>query len=163
MKKPSMRNSASSAHPECPHSPLRFHSPHRSDLGDPPKSPPYVSPENPSYAVSTTDKHTQCSPAPSSLPGNWSENSKVPAGRECVSPPVTVNDRFPAGHERRSTLVSKTRVATLQKAALWFRVCEVVVCLISFSVMAADKAKGWSGDSYDRYMEYRYTCSYYIN
>ncbi|EPS65781.1 hypothetical protein M569_08996, partial [Genlisea aurea] len=30
-------------------------------------------------------------------------------------------------------------------------------CLISFSVMAADKTQGWSGDSFYRYMEYRYS------
>ncbi|CAH8370743.1 unnamed protein product [Eruca vesicaria subsp. sativa] len=41
-------------------------------------------------------------------------------------------------------------------AALGFRVSEVVLCLVSFSIMAADKTKGWSGDSYDRYKEYRY-------
>jgi hypothetical protein len=38
---------------------------------------------------------------------------------------------------------------------LGFRVSEIVLCLISFSVMAADKTKGWSGDSFDRYKEYR--------
>ncbi|KAL8042029.1 hypothetical protein ABFX02_09G023400 [Erythranthe guttata] len=44
-------------------------------------------------------------------------------------------------------------------AALVFRVFELILCLISFSVMAADKTKGWSGDSFDRYMEYRYCLS----
>ncbi|KAJ6339825.1 hypothetical protein OIU77_007715 [Salix suchowensis] len=39
---------------------------------------------------------------------------------------------------------------------LGFRLSEIVLCLISFSVMAADKTKGWSGDSFDRYKEYRY-------
>ncbi|KAM3318935.1 CASP-like protein 4A3 [Capsicum chacoense] len=42
------------------------------------------------------------------------------------------------------------------KVALGFRVCEFVLCLISFSVMASDKTEGWSGDSFDRYKEYRY-------
>lgn len=40
-------------------------------------------------------------------------------------------------------------------AAVGFRVCEVVLCVISFSIMAADKTRGWSGDSYDQYKEYR--------
>lgn len=48
------------------------------------------------------------------------------------------------------------RELTLTRAALGFRVCEFVLCLISFSVMASDKTEGWSGDSYDRYKEYRY-------
>lgn len=41
------------------------------------------------------------------------------------------------------------------KAALGFRISEIILCLISFSVMAADKTQGWSGDSFDRYREYR--------
>lgn len=48
------------------------------------------------------------------------------------------------------------RSTAVKKGALVIRVFEVIVCLISFSVMAADKTKGWSGDSYDRYREYRY-------
>lgn len=40
-------------------------------------------------------------------------------------------------------------------ANLGFRLCEAVLSLISFSVMAADKTQGWSGDSFDRYREYR--------
>ncbi|KAG9159942.1 hypothetical protein Leryth_005685 [Lithospermum erythrorhizon] len=44
----------------------------------------------------------------------------------------------------------------VKKSALGFRVCEVVFCLVSFSVMAADKTQGWAGDSFDRYKEYRY-------
>lgn len=47
----------------------------------------------------------------------------------------------------------------VEKAALGFRFSEIVLCLISFSVMAADKTQGWSGDSFDRYTEYRYCLS----
>ncbi|XP_022889869.1 CASP-like protein 4A3 isoform X2 [Olea europaea var. sylvestris] len=55
-----------------------------------------------------------------------------------------------------SILRRSKRKVTVKKAALGFRVCEVIVCLISFSVMAADRTRGWSGDSFDRYKEYRY-------
>ncbi|KAL3642450.1 hypothetical protein CASFOL_013265 [Castilleja foliolosa] len=48
------------------------------------------------------------------------------------------------------------RSVSANKAALGLRVVEVIVCLISFSVMAADKTQGWSGDSFERYLEYRY-------
>jgi hypothetical protein len=51
---------------------------------------------------------------------------------------------------------SKSDVMT-GKVALGFRLSEVVLCLISFSVMAADKTQGWSGDSFDRYKEYRFS------
>ncbi|XP_019464810.1 PREDICTED: CASP-like protein 4A3 [Lupinus angustifolius] len=46
-----------------------------------------------------------------------------------------------------------------RKVALGFRLSEMVLCLISFSVMAADKTQGWSGDSFYRYKEYRYCLS----
>lgn len=58
-----------------------------------------------------------------------------------------------------SILRRSKRETMVKRAALGFRVCEVVFCLISFSVMAADKTQGWSGDSFDRYKEYRYCLS----
>ncbi|XP_048631430.1 CASP-like protein 4A3 [Brassica napus] len=51
------------------------------------------------------------------------------------------------------------REEVLKYSALGFRLSEVVLALISFSVMAADKTKGWSGDSFDRYREYRFCLS----
>ncbi|KAH6798971.1 hypothetical protein C2S51_035455 [Perilla frutescens var. frutescens] len=66
------------------------------------------------------------------------------------------------GGDRRSRaavqniLRRSERSAAARKWALVLRVFEVILCLISFSVMAADKTKGWSGDSYDRYREYRF-------
>ncbi|XP_023752346.1 CASP-like protein 4A3 isoform X1 [Lactuca sativa] len=50
---------------------------------------------------------------------------------------------------------SRSEVA-IERAALGCRVCEVILSLIAFSVMASDKTQGWSGDSFDRYKEYRY-------
>ncbi|CAN8285006.1 unnamed protein product [Cochlearia groenlandica] len=44
-------------------------------------------------------------------------------------------------------------------SALGFRLSEVVLSLISFSIMASDRTKGWSGDSFDRYKEYRFCLS----
>ncbi|KAK8943494.1 CASP-like protein [Platanthera guangdongensis] len=49
--------------------------------------------------------------------------------------------------------------AGLSWAEIGLRVLEVVLCLISFSVMAADKTSGWAGDSFDRYEEFRYCIS----
>lgn len=66
------------------------------------------------------------------------------------------------GGERKSRaavtniLQRSERSEAVRKAALVVRVFEVTVCVISFSIMAADKTRGWSGDSYDRYKEYRY-------
>ncbi|KAK9684712.1 hypothetical protein RND81_10G227200 [Saponaria officinalis] len=47
----------------------------------------------------------------------------------------------------------------VKKVNLGIRVLEFVLCLISLSVMAADKTQGWSGDSFDRYKEYRFCLS----
>ena len=52
-----------------------------------------------------------------------------------------------------SMLKRSKRDIMVEKAALGFRFSEIVLCLILFSVMAADKTQGWSGDSFDHYTE----------
>ncbi|KAL1832269.1 hypothetical protein ACET3Z_001920 [Daucus carota] len=44
----------------------------------------------------------------------------------------------------------------LKKVNFWFRVFGFLFCLISFSIMAADRDKGWTLDSFHRYIEFRY-------
>ena len=63
------------------------------------------------------------------------------------------------GGERRGRRVRKE--VMVERLGLGFRVKEIVLCLIAFSVMASDKTQGWSGDSFDRYREYRYIFIYY--
>ncbi|KAJ8631103.1 hypothetical protein MRB53_024426 [Persea americana] len=70
--------------------------------------------------------------------------TRVENARPCVAP---------------SSMRRSRREEMVQKAALGFRVLGLVFCLISFSVMAADKTQGWAGDSYERYKEYRYCIS----
>lgn len=178
MKKSSSRNSeSSSTHMDSPHSPLRFHSPLRSEFGDPLESPPNESPnnlpENPaenSKAIVAADRFTQYSPFPS--PGDRRkppENAKLPSPVVVFNrsmredPPPSVTKVGPSGGEegRRSGTLSpilrrSRRGEMVKKAALGFRLSEFVLCLVSFAVMAADKTQGWSGDSFDRYKEYRY-------
>lgn len=190
MRKSSSRNSESSVHShmESPHSPLRFHSPLRSDAGDPPESPPYASPDTSPeklpdnskaiVVLDVVDKSTQFSPLPSpyagppkppeysNFPGDRSTSSKVMFNRTMKEEvPQSVTKVGPAaggggeGGRSPKLMTPSTRRSkddSLTKAALGFRVCEVAVCLISFSVMASDKTQGWSGDSFDRYKEYRF-------
>lgn len=47
------------------------------------------------------------------------------------------------------------REKTVKKAALGFRVFGFLFCLVSLSVMAADRNQGWALDSFDRYKEFR--------
>ena len=81
------------------------------------------------------------------------------------SPPMSVTKVGPnnsgVGHEvedgQRSAHLSMLRRSKrdimVEKAALGFRFNEIVLRLISFSIMAADKTQGWSGDSFNRYTE----------
>lgn len=97
-----------------------------------------------------------------------------PSAKEFVPPPVAATTRKSArvGSGRRSgggggqrsgavlaILKRSKREEVVKYSALGFRLSEVVLALISFSVMAADKTKGWSGDSFDRYKEYRFCLS----
>ncbi|KAF8378292.1 hypothetical protein HHK36_029631 [Tetracentron sinense] len=58
-----------------------------------------------------------------------------------------------------SILRKSRKEAMVKRGALGLRICEIVFCLVSTSVMAVDKTQGWSGDSFDRYKEYRYCIS----
>lgn len=54
-----------------------------------------------------------------------------------------------------STLKRTKRERAVDRAALAFRICGFLFCLISFSIMASDKNKGWTLDSFHRYKEFR--------
>ncbi|XVE67940.1 hypothetical protein DITRI_Ditri09bG0028000 [Diplodiscus trichospermus] len=57
-----------------------------------------------------------------------------------------------------SSILRRTkRDKMVKKALLGFRISGFVFCLISFSVLAADKDQGWALDSFGRYKEFRYS------
>lgn len=58
-----------------------------------------------------------------------------------------------------SILRSAKRRKLVKRAALGFRIFGFLFCLVSFSVMAADRNQGWALDSFDRYKEFRYCIS----
>ncbi|XP_048138245.1 CASP-like protein 4A3 isoform X2 [Rhodamnia argentea] len=185
MKKSSSRNSESST---------IYDSPHRSDFGEPPDSPPFVSPaatlDKPppdnSKAIFSVDRQPRYSPLQSRLlpqvqkpleranhkppgppppplpPPPWAANR---AARDEDAPPAAAKAGGRGGREEgRSTAVStilrrSSMREMVKRAGLGFRMSEMILCLISFSVMAADKTQGWSGDSFDRYKEYRFCLS----
>ncbi|XP_048129063.1 CASP-like protein 4A1 [Rhodamnia argentea] len=55
-----------------------------------------------------------------------------------------------------SILRRARRDRMVRRALLVLRVCGLVLCLVSFSVMVADKNQGWALDSFYRYREFRY-------
>ncbi|ESW27412.1 hypothetical protein PHAVU_003G199800 [Phaseolus vulgaris] len=165
-----MKNSDPSAHFESPHSPLRFRSSPLSDNGDPfhsPENSPLNDHRDNSRAIVIVETSTQSLQA--APPVTESEHRHPPPNElpeVVVTRPSRPEARSPgAGSRGRtraaspSTIVVPKREVMLKKVALGFRLSEVVLCLISFSVMAADKTSGWSGDSFDRYKEYRYCLS----
>ncbi|CAI0545792.1 unnamed protein product [Linum tenue] len=162
MKRSSSSNSDShQGQLDSPHSPLRFHSPLRSDHSPEKPTPPSV--DN-SKAVVAVDKFTQYTPQPSPLqPSSFREMgaSMNRAVREEAAP--SVRKVGPEGGRSGAAVGSILRRSgkedMVRLAELCFRIGELVLCLISFSVMAADKTQGWSGDSFDRYKEYRYCLS----
>ncbi|GFP96054.1 CASP-like protein 4a3 [Phtheirospermum japonicum] len=58
-----------------------------------------------------------------------------------------------------SILRGAKREKMVKKSALGFRVFGFLFCLVSFSVMSADRNQGWAVDSFDRYREFRYCMS----
>ncbi|KAK8981404.1 hypothetical protein V6N11_027826 [Hibiscus sabdariffa] len=184
MKRSSSSNSNSNPNPESmsyhdsPHSPFRLHSPIRSDQGDPDNTSTsnYASPESfpvkpplgldHSKALVAIDKSSPFNaisspffspPPPPTTPPQHSLHLTVNRAVREEGPGATTRTKVGGGVAavlRRSKIHHKVIMA-----ALGFRLCEIIVCLISFSVMAADKTQGWSGDSYDRYKEYRYCLS----
>lgn len=138
--------------------------------------------DNPKSIVADNNKFTQFSHLPSLIPPpppqfppqRHQRNARVPMSSSSDKSqssmvvfnrsvredgPQTTTKKVGAptnGEESAMTMVNRTkRDELVSVTALGFRVTEVILCVISFSIMAADKTQGWSGDSYDRYKEYR--------
>ncbi|KAK6913136.1 Casparian strip membrane protein domain [Dillenia turbinata] len=115
------------------------------------------------------------SPPPGTVPG-WTQSPVVVMSRSVRDEPkvVTKSDQKAedgyviggmdagGGSGRRTTrpplsiLKRGKRESKLKKAKLGFRICGFLFCLVSFSVMAADRNQGWAMDSFSRYKEFRY-------
>ncbi|GMI96386.1 hypothetical protein HRI_003307900 [Hibiscus trionum] len=184
MKRSSSSSSEILSPLHSPHSPFR--SEHGDpDPAEPQKTPsPHVSraaspskpPVNNCKALITVDKPTQFNPSslpslspplppttPPQQPLNLTVNRAVrEEGPAMTTNKTKVNSGTGGGRGARAVaaVLRRSKVKeTVKMAALGFRLSEIVLCLISFSVMAADRTSGWSGDSFDRYKEYRYCLS----
>ncbi|MFS7940770.1 putative casparian strip membrane protein [Helianthus anomalus] len=153
------------------HSPLRADSPLRSD--------DIVSSTSTSTAIVTVDKFRSPIRSPLSGTVNVAPLAKSPSPAVTYNRPEK-NEAVTGGTVKSGSGggdagffggdggVKRSRVpvtpvvrrqgseVTVERVALGFRVCEMIFCLIAFSVMVSDKTQGWSGDSFDRYMEYKY-------
>ncbi|CAL9180562.1 unnamed protein product [Musa hybrid cultivar] len=90
----------------------------------------------------------EASPAPpNSAPSGWhswsGQREPEPAGSRVVSGILH--------RDRREEAVRRTAVGA--------RLAAAALCLVAFSVLAADRDKGWALDSYNRYKQFRYCVS----
>lgn len=96
------------------------------------------------------------------------ENVKTPSVPNLPLPPgvTTKEGGFGGGKEAavlgRWLRRRRRRELMVKRAELGFRVCEVILCLVSFCVMMSDKSQGWAGDSYYRYTEFRFEYYYHL-
>ncbi|XP_010936737.1 CASP-like protein 4A2 [Elaeis guineensis] len=108
---------------------------------------------------------TGSAPRPAPLPAlpESTPASAVVANREEPS-----NEWYAwSGHDRQGEesrgvtriLWRGRQAAALRRAAVGARVAETVLCLVAFSVLAADHRKGWALDSYYHYSQFRYCVS----
>ncbi|GAB2269857.1 hypothetical protein Dimus_004777 [Dionaea muscipula] len=171
---------------ELPHSPLRAESPLHSDEPDRTTS---LSSKASGGVIASIEKYYSPlnSPLPASPPKTSADNHSnnnvnssshiINFSRSGATPPASLTEKNLGGGEgggergkdrkRKGVrfgaveeIVERSRrVNVIQRVALGLRVCEFLLCLISFSVMASDKTQGWSGDSFDRYKEYRFCLS----
>ncbi|CAN8264602.1 unnamed protein product [Cochlearia groenlandica] len=119
----------------------------------PPPPPPQFPPRRHRNARPPTNPTSDKSPSSMVVFNRWVREDGTETTTRKVGPPAA------NGGESATTAMNVNRTRRdkfVSMAALGFRVSEVILCLISFSIMAADKTQGWSGDSYDRYKEYRY-------
>ncbi|KAI3504597.1 hypothetical protein L2E82_46499 [Cichorium intybus] len=157
------------------HSPLRADSPLRSDdfsssastaiVAVDKHQTPFRSPlsnsQKSSHTINVSPLAKSQSPA---ISYNRSVKEDVLTGVNTKVGPRGVDGGIPPGNgaikktrPQVTSIVRKSRSeVTIERAALGCRICEVILSLIAFSVMASDKTQGWSGDSFDRYKEYRY-------
>ncbi|XP_020572045.1 CASP-like protein 4A3 [Phalaenopsis equestris] len=85
---------------------------------------------------------------------------KTALANRMAAPAATMATKMSRGGVNDMSMKSGIiRSAAMRKAEFGLRVLEVILCLVSFSVMAADKTTGWAGDSFDRYQEFRYCLS----
>ncbi|ESQ46966.1 hypothetical protein EUTSA_v10027871mg [Eutrema salsugineum] len=149
----------------------------RDQFSPPAKSPPQN--RNPemssrsslhSLPPTTVDSPPPDSPTVSSIPDSHGSSPHTIIPTPSVASVATknetpfriTNEEQKLGESRRqlrpsfSTPRESKWASFVRKALLGFRVSAFVSCLVSFSVMVADRDKGWARDSFYNYKEFRF-------
>ncbi|KAK0591317.1 hypothetical protein LWI29_038340 [Acer saccharum] len=130
-----------------------------------PQSPPLFSPPPQEQEPNADDKQPPFKPPTPPPSADTVAAATINGGPPPAAPQHVDEERSPAtGSSGRrnfrpnlSILKRSKRESMLKRALLGFRVCGFVFSLISFSVLAADKDRGWALDSFYRYKEFRYS------
>ncbi|KAK7273515.1 hypothetical protein RIF29_14567 [Crotalaria pallida] len=160
-----------------PSSSITFHSPSISPI---PSLRTHESPSPPLHSLSDSPiPHGGYSPESSISDDHFSINDPpvVVAHRFQVEPKVVtkvdpvaeegfvgIKDAEQASGNRRlrpdvTVMLRSRKVAMLSKVLFGLRITAFVFCLLSLSVLAADKQQGWALDSFYFYKEFRYSLS----
>ncbi|KAK2661793.1 hypothetical protein Ddye_000367 [Dipteronia dyeriana] len=136
-------------HTPKPQSPPLFSPPPQEQEQEPnadDKQPPFKPPTPPPSADTVAAATTNGGPPPAAPQHVDEERSPATgsSGRRNFRPNLSILKR-------------SKRESMLKRALLGFRVCGFVFNLVSFSVLAADKDRGWALDSFYRYKEFRYS------
>ncbi|XP_022740050.1 CASP-like protein 4A1 [Durio zibethinus] len=119
--------------------------------------------QSPPFDHSPVD--SQLSPDHSSLSYGFSDPPPIsqPSDPNSMPPAVAVStieveeqSQKPGYGTHLSILRRIKRDKRVKRALLGFRISGFVFCLVSFSVLAADKDQGWALDSFYRYKEFRF-------
>ncbi|XP_020593396.1 CASP-like protein 4A1 [Phalaenopsis equestris] len=83
------------------------------------------------------------------------------AAKAAVRAPVEVRQAAEAENSKVVSWILRRRwlAVTVRRVDVAARMVAAALCLISFSVMAADKDRGWTTDAFNIYKEYRYCLS----
>ncbi|XP_073290933.1 CASP-like protein 4A3 [Primulina huaijiensis] len=149
------------------------------ELALPASSPP-LSHRNSGEHISLSPPRSSISSGRTTIDHGFSPERDKPRSPEIQPPAVMVNrdvsehpvgvatktdrEEGEGGRVRRvrpspSILRNAKRKKLVNRAALGFRIFGFLFCLVSFSVMAADRNQGWALDSFHRYEEFRYCVS----
>ncbi|XP_072993574.1 CASP-like protein 4A3 isoform X2 [Typha latifolia] len=119
-------------------------------------------PENPSPSPPRDALEKPPSPSPPEKPAAAVVESALTIGnllaREDPSAETVKEVGVGSGVKRwRRPVPATVRRKDVRMAAVGLRVSAMVLSLVSFSIMSADKTQGWAGDFFARYDEYRYS------
>ncbi|KAJ4749460.1 CASP-like protein [Rhynchospora pubera] len=141
--------------------PFNHASPQPSPDNHSPRSSPPFSPSSLAIVLRSPDKPTT---GPDQSPNSNNASSAVTIGSLLATTELTVAKAAAnGGGSVKSGLLApnpwKFKRDELRRLELGLRVSALVLCVISFSLVAADTVPGWAGDSFIRYQEYRYLLS----